>query len=333
MLQLMYPFGLAGLGMIPFYLYFSFRKSRGILYPSLEHQSQGKTLRIRLLFLPRLLYTASLVLWIIALCRPVSFDADSRDSRNGIILEMLLDRSGSMGTWMDTDQKENRLDIAKRTFLDFISRRENDVIGLVSFARYADTLSPLTGSHGIFQDFVASIDLAHKDEDGTAVGEALALGVARIESYRAGMPADSAPQAVMILLTDGQNNQGAITPQQASDLAEEKGITVYTIGFGGGYYRNAFGFWDRIPKDYGIDEKLLQEIAEKTGGLYFNAENEASLESIYEKIDKLEKTRLDTVNFTRKRELFQGFLLAGLVLMLLSLFLQDLFFPVIKEGL
>ena len=238
-----------------------------------------------------------------------------------------------MGTWMDTDQNENRLDIAKKTFLDFISSRENDVIGLVTFARYADTLSPLTGSHGIFQEFVKSINLAQKDEDGTAVGEALALGIARIESYRAGLTADSDPQAVVILLTDGQNNQGAITPEQASDLAKEKGITVYTIGFGGGYYRNAFGFWDKIPSDYGIDEELLQDIAEKTGGLYFNAENESSLESIYDKIDKLEKTRLDTVSFTRKKEFFQHFLLTGLILILLSLYLQDLVFPVIQEEL
>ena len=330
MLRFEYPILLILLGFIPLYLYFSFKKKSGILFPSLGHLIQKKTLRIRLLLLPRILFSLGLVFLILTLCRPVHFDADSRESRQGIILEMLLDRSGSMGTWMDTDQEQNRLDIVKETFLNFVSERKDDVIGLITFARYADTLSPLTGSHGIFKQFVETIHLAEQDEDGTAIGEALALGVARIESYKAGFTGEQKPDAVLILLTDGQNNQGTISPEEASDLAKEKGIRVYTIGFGGGFYRNAFGFWDKVPPAYGLDEELLQSIADKTGGLYFNADNERSLENIYQKIDKLEKRELETIEFTKKQELFQKYLLIGLLFLFCALLIQDLFLPVLE---
>ncbi len=334
MFRFEYPFVLLLLIFIPVSFYLMVKGRQGIIYPSLEHSMDAiktKTLRVRLIVLPEILFSLGLALAVLALCRPVHYDSNSKETRKGIILEMVLDRSGSMGTWMDKEQNRNRLDIVKETFLKFIDQRENDVIGLITFARYADTLTPLTGSHGIFRAFVDSIALADQDEDGTAIGEALALGVARIESYRSGLDSGAQPDAVIILLTDGQNNQGKITPQEAAGLAAEKGITVYTIGFGGGFYRNAFGFWDKIPPAYGIDENLLTMIAEKTAGLYFNAEDEKSLQEIYRKIDALEKVELDTAAYIRKEELFQKFLFLSLLLIIVSLVLKDLFFNVVDE--
>ena len=315
---------------IPLFILFRKRAS-GLLYPSLDYFPVMKSWRIRFLFLPWLFYSLALAGFILTLARPVYIEGNSRESRKGIVLEMILDRSGSMGTWMDKQKNRNRLDIVKTTFLNFVNERPDDVIGLTVFARYADTMSPLTVSHGVFPDFMQTLHLADKEEDGTAIGEALALGVARIESYRSGRTEAPPPQSVIILLTDGQNNQGEIAPLEAADLAAEKGITVYTIGFGGGFYQNAFGFWEKIPPQYGLDETVLKGIADKTGGRYFNADDERALSGIYEQINKLEKTELEIQEFTRKDELFQKVLFLSLLLLLLAVTTREMIFPV-AEG-
>ena len=313
--------------------YFLFRGRSAAVYSSFLHISKGGSLRTRLIFLPELFLLLGMTGLIITLARPVYYKGNISDLRKGVLMEMVLDRSGSMGTWMDTEKEKNRLDIAKSAFLDFVENRRDDIIGITIFAGFPDTLSPLTVSHNVFPPFIDSVHLAVKDEDGTAMGDALALAVARIESFRASNPDDTAQDAVIILLTDGQNNSGNMTPLDAADMAAERGITVYTIGFGGGYYQNAFGLWQKIPPEYEVDSETLSGMAEKTGGQYFNAEDENSLKSIYEKIDKLEKTEIENISFTERRELYQFFLIICLSLILLSLVLSELIFPVVEERL
>ncbi len=307
------------------------KKPQGILFTSFISGAFLKTWRIRLLFLPGLFYILAVLGFILALCRPVYQQGDTRDIKEGIVMEVILDRSGSMGTWMDKELTTNRLDIVKKTFLEFLEEREDDIIGLTIFAGYADTLSPLTVSHGVFPQFIDSISLAEKEADGTAIGDAIALGIARIESFRKGLEKKS--DAVIILLTDGQNNRGELKPMEAAEMAAARNITIYTIGFGGGYYRNAFGFLQEIPPEYEVDGKTLTEVAEKTGGMYFNAEDESSLRKIYSKIDRMEQTEIENITFTRKDELFQFVLLISLAFLFAGILLNELLIPAVEHDL
>lgn len=317
--------------LLPLFIMALYKKPGGLLFSSFRQMPTKKSWRIRLLFLPGLFYILAFIGIILTLARPVYYKGDVRDVRNGIVMEMVLDRSGSMGTWMDKDKAQNRLDIVKSVFLDFVEARTDDIIGLTIFARYADTLSPLTVSHDVFPQFIKTVNLAPQEADGTAIGDAIALAAARIESFRRGNPLGKNQPAVIILLTDGQNNKGNMTPAEASKLAADRNITIYTIGFGGGFYQNTFGFWQKIPSEYQVDTKTLTEIADQTGGLYFNADDEASLRKIYDRIDKLEKTEVEKYTFTERHEYFQIFLIISMILLLSAIVLGELFFPLVEN--
>lgn len=333
MYKLDQPLYLLLLLLLPLFVMALYKKPKGLLFSSFQKMPLHKSWRIRLLFLPGLLYTLAFIAFILTLARPVYYKGDVRDIRNGIVMEMVLDRSGSMGTWMDKEKEKNRLDIVKSVFLDFVEARTDDIIGLTIFARYADTLSPLTVSHDVFPQFIRTVNLAPKEADGTAIGDAIALASARIESFRQGNPQGGDQEAVIILLTDGQNNKGNLTPLEASKLAADRNITIYTIGFGGGFYQNAFGFWQKIPSEYQMDTETLTQIADQTGGLYFNADNEASLRKIYDRIDKLEKTEVNKYTFTERHEYFQIFLILSLMLLLTAVAAGELFLPLVENEL
>jgi len=284
------------------------------------------TLRTRLRWFPAFLRIAALTLLVVAIARPQDVSGKTRTSTEGIAIELVLDRSGSMDEpAADGRQQMRKIDMVKRVLADFVvggegglGGRDGDMIGLIAFARYADTVCPLVRAHEALVELAEDIDVVRvRSEDGTAIGEALALAAARLQKAeeetlrlqsKDEAPADFTIKGkVIILLTDGVNNAGAIDPLAAAQLASEWGITIYTIGIGGGdrYITMPGPFGDRrVPIGSSLDEGAMRAIAEATGGQYFAASDEQSLRNVYAQIDRLEKTEINTIEFTNVDELF-----------------------------
>lgn len=309
-------------------------RSRGTEFSALPTEMNHRTtLKERLSSLPDYLNIAALILLVTALARPVEGYETIRELTKGIAINMVLDRSSSMGTPVQADGSRNRLDAVKDAFTAFVAGndkdlqgRGDDLIGLITFGRFGETLAPLTLSHKTLLDFTGTISLIEtREEDGTSIGDAVALAAARLEeTEREHRRSDYQIQSkVIILLTDGQNNGGQITPLDAAQLAARWNIKLYTIGFGAGYYRNAFGLVRKIPEGYGVDEETLAEMARITGGKYFSADSEESLKEIYGEIDKLEKSQIESFSFKNYKERFAPFAVTGLILLLLSFFLSS----------
>jgi Ca-activated chloride channel homolog len=269
-----------------------------------------RSLRQRLyhgLFILRMLAVAFLML---ALARPQSHSSSQDVSVEGIDIVIANDISGSM---LAEDLKPNRLEASKEVAMDFIDGRPTDRIGLVVFSSEAFTQSPLTSNHSVLKNLFKDIHSGMID-DGTAIGDGLATAVNRLRT-------SAAISKVIILLTDGINNQGAIDPMTAAEIAKLYGIRVYTIGIGtlgmAPYpFKTAFGGIQYQNVDVKIDEALLQQVAEKTNGKYFRATSKTKLEEIYKEIDKLEKSKIDVLEYRKKTEEFLplAFLALGLFL-------------------
>ena len=258
-----------------------------------------------------------LALLVFALARPQLLDYYDVENKRGIDILLTLDISGSMAS-LDFKPK-NRLEVAKEVIKNFVKKRETDRIGLVAFAGAAVTRSPLTLDYDMLEYFLNSTSLGEL-EDGTALGMALATSVNRIKHSRS-------RTKLIILLTDGVNNRGEIDPRDAAGIAHEFGIKVYTIGVGirgkaPFPVRDGFGRETQIMVDVEIDEKVLREIANQTGGLYFRATDKDSLDNIFTEINKWEKTDISTNRFYNVRELFPYFLFPGLILFLAAEFLK-----------
>lgn len=325
--------------LIPLLIYLQRKSKPALIYPSLKSLPPGKSLRIRLFFLRDLFFYLALLSMIIALAGPFRIRGEQKDYSRGYLLQLVVDRSGSMGSYMDKSGETNRLDVVRSVLNDFVKGnggalegRGSDRIGLISFALYADTMAPLTVNHDIVTRLIDSIKLAEQEEDGTSIGDALSLAVARMAAYQQKAGVDSRG-SVIILLTDGQNNSGSLDPIKAAELASGYGIKVYTIGFGGGYYRNAFGLIREIPAEYGIDETTLTTIAEMTGGVYYNAGDEKSLLAVYNEIDRLETVDSEELRSTDKELYFPLFLKAALILMLVSGVMRYIFLNVVEGDL
>ncbi|NJX16124.1 vWA domain-containing protein [Tamlana crocina] len=263
-----------------------------------------------LLFVLRLL---ALVLLITALARPQSVDVSTRTkTTRGIDIVMAIDVSASM---LAKDLSPNRLEALKDVAADFIKKRPNDRIGLVEYAGESYTKTPITSDKAIVLRSLKSIKYNTIIEGGTAIGMGLATSVNRLKDSKA-------KSKVIILLTDGVNNSGFIDPKIASELAVEYGIKVYTIGLGtNGMALSPVAILPNGQFQYGriqveIDEALLKEIAEVTGGKYFRATNNKKLEAIYDEINKLEKTEIEEFKFYNYDEKFRPLvILAGILLM------------------
>ncbi len=266
-----------------------------------------------LLFVLRLI---ALILLIIALARPQSSTSWQETSREGIDIVVALDISSSM---LAQDFKPNRLEASKDVATKFILGRANDKIGLVVFAGESFTQCPLTTDHAVLINLFKDIN-SGMIEDGTAIGLGLANAVNRLKESKA-------KSKVVILLTDGVNNRGEIAPLMAADLAVSFGIKVYTIGVGtmgkAPYpVQNIFGRTvQQLPVE--IDEEILKEIAEKTGGQYFRATGNTKLKEIYDEIDKLEKSEIDVKNYSKKSEMYLNYGLLALLLILLELIMRN----------
>ena len=278
-----------------------------------------KTIRQRLyhgLFILRMLAVAFLV---IAFARPQSHSSSQDVSVEGIDIVLANDISGSM---LAEDLKPNRLEASKEVAMEFIDGRPADRIGLVIFSSEAFTQCPLTTNHSVLKNLFNDVHSGMID-DGTAIGDGLATAVNRLRK-------SVAISKVIILLTDGINNQGAIDPMTAAEIAKLYGIRVYTIGAGtlgmAPYpFKTPFGIQYQNV-DVKIDEELLKQVAEKTNGKYFRATNKAKLEEIYQEIDKLEKSKIDVLEFRKKTEEFLPLALIALGLFLVELLARFLIY-------
>ncbi len=323
--------------LIPLLVFLRIRYRRGLLYPSLKVLPEGGSMRTRLAFLRDVPYYLAVILMVAAAAGPYRVLGEETDYSRGALLQLVIDRSGSMGSLMDRNGETNRLDIVKDVVADFIGGegsdlpgRGSDRIGLISFALYADTMAPLTVSHDIVLQLVDGLLLAREEEDGTSLGDALSLAVARIAAYRQKADVQDAG-SVIILLTDGRNNSGNSDPLKAAELAAEYGIRVHTIGLGGGYYRNAFGLIRKIPPEYGIDEETLKEIARISGGEYFNAGDEDSLKEVYRRIDELEKVEMEQLKSTEKELFYPRLLTAVLAVLALGVLIRSLVLNIVED--
>ncbi|MBN2446131.1 MAG: VWA domain-containing protein [Phycisphaerae bacterium] len=267
----------------------------------------------------RILRTAALATLIVALARPQKADVAHAIYAEGIAIQMVLDTSSSMAAGDMTpigNRPVTRLDVVKEVFKRFVGGddkddklggRPNDLIGMIRFARYADSICPLTLDHDSLLKIVDATEIVgQRSEDGTAIGDALALAVERLKDLK--RTAGSGEQHVItsrivILLTDGEDNASTIAPEQAADLAQSLGIRVYTIMAGSG---QGIGFLRVAP-----DDRLLRKIADVTGGQYFRAQTPESLAKIYDEIDKLERTRTEERRYVMREERSQPWLLAA----------------------
>jgi Ca-activated chloride channel family protein len=268
------------------------------------------------LFVFRLIALSSL---IVAMTRPRTVDESTRTkTTKGIDIVMAIDVSASM---LARDLKPNRLEALKTVAARFIIERKNDRIGLVEYAGESFTKTPLTSDKSIVLSSLKEIKYNTVIEGGTAIGMGLATAVNRLKESRA-------KSKVIILLTDGVNNSGFIDPKIASELAVEFGIKTYTIGLGtNGMALSPIGIRQDGSFQYGnvpveIDEELLKEIAQTTGGQYFRATNTTKLSEIYEEINKLERTDIEEFKYTDYDEKFRPWILFGLAFLLVELLLR-----------
>ena len=276
-----------------------------------------KTFRLYLMHLPFLLRIILISLVVCILARPQSKHSWSDTDVEGIDIMLAVDVSTSM---LAQDFKPNRVEALKEIAQKFIEKRPNDNMGLTMFAGEAYTQCPLTTDHTVLMNLYNSVDcnMAARGiiDDGTAIGDGIMNAILRLKESQA-------KSKVIILLTDGVNNSGNISPQTAAEIAKKYGIRIYTIGIG----RNGMapyplptGGTAMLPVE--IDEQTMTKISIETGGQYFRAQKNAELDAIYQDIDKMERTKFNVKQFSRRGELYQPFALAALVILLLEIFLR-----------
>jgi Ca-activated chloride channel family protein len=256
----------------------------------------------------------ALALFIMALARPQSGIKSTEVTTEGIDIMLCIDTSGSMRAldFKTGGERGTRLEAVKKVVSDFIAGRKNDRIGMVVFGQEAFTQCPLTLDYGVLMSLLDSAEIGMAG-DATAIGSALGICVKRLKELEA-------QSKVVILLTDGRNNTGTVSPSTAADIARTYGIKVYTIGVGSRgeapFLVDSFFGKRYIYRRVDLDEETLKEIADKTGGTYFRATNTDALEKIYQKIDEMEKTEVTVKEYTEYEELFMYFLIPGLIILL-----------------
>ena len=276
-----------------------------------------KSFRLYLLHVPFVLRILLIFLVVCILARPQSKHSWSNTDVEGIDIMLAVDVSTSM---LAQDFKPNRVEALKEVAKRFIDKRPNDNIGLSMFAGEAYTQCPLTADHVVLMNLYNSVDcnMAARGiiDDGTAIGDGIMNAVLRLRE-------SEAKSKVIILLTDGVNNSGNISPLTAAEIAKKYGIRIYTIGIG----RNGMapyplptGGTAMLPVE--IDEQTMTKISTETGGQYFRAQENDELDAVYQDIDKMERTKFSVKQFSRRSELFEPFAIAALFVLLLEIFLR-----------
>ena len=276
--------------------------------------------KVALMPLQQLLRLAVFVLLVLVLARPQTSNSWKNKTMEGIDIMLAMDVSTSM---LAEDLKPNRMEAAKQVAAEFVTGRPDDNIGLSIFAGEAFTQCPMTTDHASLLNLLQNVrtDIAQRGfiEDGTAIGMGLANAVSRLKDSKA-------KSKVVILLTDGSNNRGDLSPMTAAEIAKSFGIRVYTIGVGTNkvapYPMVVAGGVQYVNVPVEIDTKMLSDIAAATDGEFYRATNNRELRKIYSEIDKLEKSKLNVKKFSKRYEAYQPYALAALVLLLLEILLR-----------
>lgn len=268
-----------------------------------------------------LLRAAAVALIVLSIARPQKADEQTRVQTEGVAIQLVVDRSGSMAQedFIDEDgNAQSRFAAVKGVVRGFVKGdarslkgRPDDLIGLIVFARYADTECPMTLDHEQLIRALVAVEVPRtRDEDGTAIGDALLLAVERIRNIERKMQKKDdfkIKSRVIVLLTDGEQNAGKYKPEKAAEAAAALGLKIYTIGAApefqeqtvGGFFTQA----QRVRVPVTVDEESLRKVAESTGGKYFRAKDVASLEKIYAEIDRLERSAIDETRYYLYEEL------------------------------
>lgn len=304
--------------LIPFIIYLFFRKekSKGIKVPSIQGIKKY-SLNSKKYLIGKYFIMISCIIMVIGLARPQKI-SDKKIKKDGIDIVVVLDLSKSM---LQEDFNPNRLEKSKELLSKFISQRVNDRIGLVIFGGDAYTKIPLTFDTSMLREVVEKIKVDDiTSNNRTAIGMGVGVAINRLKE-------SESKSKVIILMTDGENNYGELSPIDATKLAKELGIKIYTIGIGA-YERNVPSFFGvmRKVKNIELDENLLTKMAEETNGKYFRASDEKSFEEIFSEINKLEKTEIEKQDFVQKEELYMSFVKASLIFLLIGLFFEFLLF-------
>lgn len=305
--------------------YFLSQKKSFLSWSSLNVLKQtGTSLRVFFRWIPFFLQCVSVLFLIVSLARPQKINTMTQKSLEGIDIMIVLDISFSM---MAEDMNPGtRLDSAKNVIRNFIDELNSDRVGLILFSGESYTQVPLTLDYRLLKEEVSRIQTSPDISMGTAIGVALANGVARLRNSQS---------PVMILLTDGENNRGSISPETALTVAEQFGIKIYPIGVGSQgrvrvptKYRDPFGRerTSYIVIESKMNAELLKKIADQTGGKFYLAQDKKALSSIFGEISQLEKTRIEVKQWTNREEKYQDFLKASFILYSVSLILLITFF-------
>lgn len=284
------------------------------------YQYAPKSWRVHIINLPMILRCVAFVLIVIILARPQTHNAWDQKEVEGIDIILAMDVSTSM---LAEDLQPNRIEAAKSVAAEFISGRPNDNIGLTIFAGEAFTQCPMTVDHKALLNLLQNVrtDIAARGliQDGTAVGMGLANAVSRLKDSKA-------KSKVVILLTDGSNNMGELSPMTSAQIAKSLGIRVYTIGVGTNkvarYPMMVAGGVQYVNIPVEIDTKTLSELAATTDGNFYRATNNTELKKIYKDIDKLEKSKMDVKKFSKRYEAYQPFAIAAIICLLLEILLR-----------
>lgn len=300
-------------------LFFMLKKKAALKFSSVKMlQASGMKKSIRHL-IGKLLICLSMILLITAMARPQRLDEDAPVSGQGIDIAMVLDVSGSM---QSVDFQPSRLAVAVDTIDSFVGDRPQDRISFIIFAGTAYTRIPLTLDHELIRQSLREVGTESVNEDGTAIGMAISVGLNRLKK-------SDAASRIMVLVTDGDNNAGAINPATASALAADMGVKIYTIGVGTDQTIipvNVFGQIRYQRAEGGLNEALLQEIAQTTGGQYYRAKDAAGLNQIFDNINQLEKSEFNRDNFRQYTELAFDLIKIALILLVLGLFFDRFYF-------
>jgi len=316
---------LLALGLVPLiYLSVWGRKTGSVKYPTLgmlRELTGPSALGVR--YVPVALRALALLLLVAALARPQLGNRRTEILSEGVDIALAIDTSGTMEAldFVLDNKRVTRLNAVKKVVNDFVKGRQSDRIGMVVFGTHAFLQCPLTLDHGVLLSFLDKAKIGMAGEY-TAIGSAIALSASRLKKT-------PGKEKVIILLTDGINNRGKISPDIAADIAKTLGIKVYTIGVGSKgkapfLVKTVLG--NRLRYEYvPLDEEALKVVAEKTGGRYFRATDTEALEKIYEEIDKMEKTEARIKEYTEYFELYPWLVLPALVLAAAEIALKNTF--------
>lgn len=310
--------------LIPYILWYLLYRKRSeptmLMSDTFAYQYAPKSLRQRLTWLPSFLRMLTFVFVAVALARPQTHNSWGHRTSEGIDIMLAMDVSTSM---LARDLKPSRIDAAKTVAGEFISGRSDDNIGLTIFAGEAFTQCPMTTDHQSLLNLLGGVrtDLAERGliEDGTAIGMGLANAVSRLKDSKT-------KSKVVILLTDGSNNMGDISPLTAAQIAKSLGIRVYTIAVGSKtvapYPMQVGGTVQLVDVRVDVDEETLRQIAQTANGHFYRATNTAELKRIYKDIDLLEKSKMEVKKFSKRYEAYMPFAIAALLCLVLELLLR-----------